>query len=68
MTKIDYSGDKVIVKTNKDEHLTDKVIVTLPLAILQSSDVTFSPLLPDWKSHCIQRMGVGCIEKVGPTV
>eukprot|EP00116_Pleurobrachia_bachei_P000905 sb/3461167/ len=64
VTKIDYSGDKVIVKTNKDEHLTDKVIVTLPLAILQSNDVTFTPLLPDWKSHCILRMGVGCIEKI----
>ncbi|XP_063690523.1 lysine-specific histone demethylase 2-like [Bolinopsis microptera] len=64
VTRIDYTGDKVLVKTPKDEYLADKVIVTLPLAVLKKEVVSFKPPLPDWKQHCINRIGAGCIEKI----
>jgi monoamine oxidase len=40
------------------------VIVTLPLAILKSRDIEFSPVLPDAKIKAIQGIGAGKINKL----
>ena len=34
VTRIDYTGDKVLVKTEKDEYLADKVTTLLYLYLL----------------------------------
>lgn len=47
-----------------DEHAADHVIVTLPLGVLQSGDVTFEPLLPEAKETAINRLGMGLLDKV----
>ena len=65
MTRIDYAGDGVTVATSGGETLTaDRVIVTLPLALLQEDAVTFNPPLPEAKTTAISRLGAGLIEKV----
>lgn len=50
---IDYSGDQVIVRTQNDEITADKVIVSVPLKVLQEGDITFTPVLPKSKLDAI---------------
>ena len=50
---IDYSGDEVIVRTQNGEYNADKVIVSVPLKILQEGDITFTPGLPQSKLDAI---------------
>lgn len=46
------------------EHRADHVVVTLPLGVLQSGDVTFDPPLPEAKQTAIGRLGMGLLDKV----
>ena len=59
---IDYSGGKVLVNTAGKEYSADKVIITVPLKILQSGSINFSPELPEDKANAIQQATVwdGC--------
>lgn len=64
ITSIEYK-DKVVVTSADGQTWTgDKVIVTLPLAILKSDAVKFSPPLPQNKYTAIQQLGTGNTEKV----
>ncbi|MEN0048045.1 MAG: NAD(P)/FAD-dependent oxidoreductase [Bacteroidota bacterium] len=52
---IDYTGEKVIVKTISGEvYEADKVLVTIPIKILQNEFINFSPSLPAEKISAIQ--------------
>ncbi|MEO1258421.1 MAG: FAD-dependent oxidoreductase [Bacteroidota bacterium] len=59
---IDYSGDQVLVKTANEEFSADKVIVAVPVKILQNGAITFTPELPGDKSDAINNVTVwdGC--------
>ncbi|PVD32420.1 hypothetical protein C0Q70_07854 [Pomacea canaliculata] len=62
---VDYSKNKIMVKTDSGEsHTADKVIITVPLAVLKSGGITFTPQLPDSKKKAIAMLGVGKVEKV----
>ncbi len=50
---IDYSGDQIIINTQNGQHLADKVIVSVPLKILQDGDISFFPNLPQDKMNAI---------------
>ena len=50
---IDYSGDQVVVTTQQGEQVADKVIVSVPLKILQDGDISFQPALPQDKEDAI---------------
>lgn len=50
---IDYSGDQVIINTSTGQYTVDKVIVSVPLKVLQDGDINFTPALPDDKSEAI---------------
>jgi lysine-specific histone demethylase 1 len=39
-------------------------VITVPLGVLKANKITFTPALPEWKTLCIQRMGMGMLEKV----
>ncbi|KAL8581082.1 hypothetical protein ACOMHN_012733 [Nucella lapillus] len=63
--EVDYSADGVKVTTTSGRTFTaDRVLVTLPLAVLQSGQVTFNPPLPEHKVKAIASLGVGKMEKV----
>ncbi|MEZ5009458.1 MAG: FAD-dependent oxidoreductase [Chitinophagales bacterium] len=50
---IDYTSDQVIVTTQNDSYTADKVIVSVPLKILQDGDINFLPNLPQTKLDAI---------------
>lgn len=50
---IDYTGEKVIVTTQDKEYMADKVIVTVPLKIIQNGAIKFVPPLPKNKAKAI---------------
>lgn len=54
---IDYSNDKVVVTTtNGNSYEADKVIITVPVKILQSDIISFSPALPSDKTEAINNI------------
>lgn len=50
---IDYSGERVLVNTQNGQHIADKVIVSVPLKILQQEVIRFIPSLPQRKLNAI---------------
>lgn len=65
VTGVDYTEDCVKVTTKSGEVIKgSKVILTLPLALLQQNHVTFNPPLPESKVKVINSLGAGIIEKV----
>uniref|UniRef100_A0A6Q2Z2H6 [histone-H3]-N(6),N(6)-dimethyl-L-lysine(4) FAD-dependent demethylase n=1 Tax=Esox lucius TaxID=8010 RepID=A0A6Q2Z2H6_ESOLU len=62
---IDYSGDAVIVtSSNGTQWTAQKVLVTVPLTLLQKNIIQFNPALPERKLKAIHSLGAGVIEKV----
>ncbi|XP_072175827.1 lysine-specific histone demethylase 2-like [Diadema setosum] len=65
VTSVDYSGQKVVVKTkNGKDFKAEKVLVTVPLALLQADTIHFTPTLPEEKREAINSLGAGITEKV----
>jgi monoamine oxidase len=62
--EIQYDEKKVLVKTNSKHFLADAVVITLPLGVLKSAAVIFSPPLPKSKLTAINRLGMGVLNKV----
>ncbi|WDE08796.1 FAD-dependent oxidoreductase [Thalassomonas viridans] len=57
VTGIDYSGEKVLVKTiNGQSFSGDKVIVTVPVSILQEGSINFNPALPPEKNDALEQL------------
>uniref|UniRef100_A0A6P8Q5F9 [histone-H3]-N(6),N(6)-dimethyl-L-lysine(4) FAD-dependent demethylase n=1 Tax=Geotrypetes seraphini TaxID=260995 RepID=A0A6P8Q5F9_GEOSA len=62
---IDYSGEVVrVTSTDGTVWTARKVLVTVPLALLQKNVIQFNPLLPERKLKAINSLGAGVIEKV----
>ncbi|MEL7532741.1 MAG: NAD(P)/FAD-dependent oxidoreductase [Bacteroidota bacterium] len=60
--QIDYSGDKLWVKTasqNAQSYEADKLIITVPLKILQGDSINFIPALASQKREAIDSITVG---------
>lgn len=55
---IDYSGNQVIVTTQNGQHSADKIIVSVPLKILQDGDINFLPSLPQDKLNAINSTNI----------
>uniref|UniRef100_A0A3B4AIG2 [histone-H3]-N(6),N(6)-dimethyl-L-lysine(4) FAD-dependent demethylase n=1 Tax=Periophthalmus magnuspinnatus TaxID=409849 RepID=A0A3B4AIG2_9GOBI len=62
---IDYSGDHVkVTSVNGTQWTAQKVLVTVPLTLLQKNFIQFSPPFSDRKMKAIHSLGAGIIEKV----
>ncbi|MEL6537649.1 MAG: FAD-dependent oxidoreductase [Bacteroidota bacterium] len=59
---IDYSEDIIRVRTSTEEFTADRVVVTIPLKMLQSGSIQFTPALPNSKQRAIDDATVwsGC--------
>ncbi len=63
--KIDYTGNQVILTDqNGNIYTADKIIITVPLAILQSGDIEFIPSLPVSKQSAINAIGMNTGMKI----
>ncbi len=60
ITQIDYSTDKVRLKTaSEEEYQADKVLVTVPIKILQKQLIEFEPPLPKPRKEAINHVYAG---------
>lgn len=53
-----------LTDTRNNEFAADRVIITVPLAVLKANMVTFTPPLNSRKKTAIQKLGAGLVEKV----
>lgn len=56
VTSIDYSGSRVQVETAGQTYEADKVIVTVPLKMLQNGSIDFIPSFPAEKSTALEKV------------
>ncbi|XP_060100139.1 lysine-specific histone demethylase 2 [Heteronotia binoei] len=62
---IDYSGEEVkVTATDGTQWTAQKVLIAIPLAILQKGAIQFNPALPERKMKAINSLGAGVIEKI----
>ena len=61
--KIDWN-DNIKITTNQGIFESKYAIITLPLGVLKSGDVKFTPSLPDIKQKAINNLGMGVLNKV----
>ncbi|KAM9729643.1 lysine-specific histone demethylase 2-like isoform 5-T9 [Menidia menidia] len=62
---MDYSGDLVkVTSSNGSQWTAQKVLVTVPLTLLQRGLLHFHPSLPERKLKAIHSLGAGIIEKI----
>ena len=65
VTKINSTDQFVQVSTkNGGVYRAEYVLITVPLGVLKSRQIEFSPPLPRWKEDVIDRIGFGYYEKV----
>lgn len=59
---IDYTSDEIVVHTNEEVYQATRVIVTVPVKILQLDRIQFTPQLPEGKQTAIKNVTVwdGC--------
>ncbi|RRR69548.1 MAG: FAD-dependent oxidoreductase [Candidatus Viridilinea halotolerans] len=58
-----WGEHEVRVLTERMTFTADRVVVTLPLGVLQSSSVQFTPELPSAKRHALAALGMGVLNK-----
>ncbi len=61
--EVHWRQPHVRVVTHTSEFVADNVVVTLPLGVLKSNAVHFSPALPDHKRTAIAKLGMGVLNK-----
>jgi len=61
---IQWSSNNVVVSTTNGKRIEgQKLIITLPLGVLQKGSVSFQPALPDDYTNAIQAIGFGTVTK-----
>ena len=63
VTKIEYQDAGVIVYAKNKQFYAKKVLITVPLGVLKSGDIEFSPPLPTKKQNAISELGMGLLQK-----
>lgn len=61
--EVRWQQPRVRVITQKGQFDADQVVVTLPLGVMKSNDVKFSPSLPQNKQDALSRLGMGVLNK-----
>lgn len=65
ITEIDYSNPSIVLTDNNGATYTaDKVIITVPITILQEQYIQFTPPLPATKIDAFNKIGMGAGMKV----
>ena len=59
ITEIDYTGEEVVLRSQQNAYAADKVLVTVPIKLLQKESIQFSPALPADKTAALNRVTMG---------
>lgn len=60
VTGINFTGSKVnVTDSTGADYAADRVIITVPLSILQNGSIQFTPALPTWKKDAISNIRMG---------
>lgn len=63
--RIDYSNERIMIEdAQAQRRFVDKVIITVPLSILQSGVLELTPTLPDTHTFALKNIGMGAGIKV----
>jgi polyamine oxidase len=62
--KVDYSGDHIVVSTDKAQYSTHNLLISVPLGLLKEGAVEFAPGLPVDIQAAIDSIGWGDFEKL----
>ncbi|MGH1541906.1 MAG: flavin monoamine oxidase family protein [Arenicella sp.] len=62
--KISHTTESILIETERDEFMADRVIVTLPIGVLKQGTVQFEPQLPIEKQKSIKSIGSGLLDKL----
>ena len=60
--RLDANG--VSITTDKDVFKGDRVVITVPLGVLQDGGIVFEPALPDQKIQSMDRLAMGTMNKI----
>jgi monoamine oxidase len=61
--EVHWGGAELKLVTQKTQFVADKIVVTLPLGVLQSDSVRFLPALPPAKRQAVSKLGMGVLNK-----
>jgi polyamine oxidase len=64
VTDIAYGSGGVTVTTTSDVHVGSHVVVTVPLGVLKTGTIAFSPALPATKTAAITALDMGNLERI----
>ena len=64
VTALTHTSRGVTVSGAAGDFEADAAIVTVPLGVLKSGAIRFTPALPSAKRGAIRRLGVGCLAKI----
>lgn len=62
--RVEYTQTGVQVVCDRETFTGDRAIITLPLGVLKSGSVNFSPALPASKQKAIRQLGMGSLNKL----
>lgn len=58
VNSVNYQNDQVTVTTQNGQHIADRVVISVPLKILQDGAISFTPELPQNKRNAINNVRV----------
>ncbi|WP_439592430.1 flavin monoamine oxidase family protein [Microbacterium sp.] len=64
VSRVAWSGDGVVVTTDRGEFAAADAVVTVPVGVLQSSDFVIDPPLPEPNASALGRLTMNAFEKV----
>ena len=62
--QIDSRGSDLAVETNSGTLRANRIVITVPLGVLQAGQIRFVPELPSENQSAIHRMGMGVMNKM----
>jgi monoamine oxidase len=62
--KVNYERPRIRIETTAGTLEADRIVVTVPLGVLQEGKLEFIPKLPDARQAAIARLGMGLINKI----
>ncbi len=65
VTAVDWSGQLVVVTTNKGVIRARKAIITVSIGVLKSGSIKFTPALPLEQARALDGLRMGALSKIG---